>query len=192
MLKLVVRPLTGFTGVTVMTGVMFSDQLSRTPVVPVLLLVIWSFQVPSATFPSRPVSVAVEPWGYAGRNVPVNGAFAPARALSAESSRTVLTKLAPVPPTPENRGTWVPSGAIGTAARAESVLIAPLNATVILAILKVLFELGTVSGTVSTPGQEVVAAGIVWPTAVELRGCGPLIEPSGPMIPSTWPAVNVL
>ena len=37
---------TGLTGVTVITGVMFSDQLSSVPVAPVLELVSWSVQTP--------------------------------------------------------------------------------------------------------------------------------------------------
>src|SRR4051812_20450545 len=166
MLKLVASPLEGLTGVTVISGVMFSDQLESTPVVPVLALVIWSCQVPSATLPWRLLSVTVEFSGYSGRNVPVNGAEPPAMGLvAAESSRTVLMKLAPEPPKPENRGTWVPSGAISTAVSAESVWNAMLSWRVTLATLNVLLELGTVRGTVRTPGPEELAAGIVWAMA---------------------------
>ena len=55
-----------------------------------------------------------------GWNVPVKGAVPEVIEFSAASSKTVLTKFEPVPPTSENKGTWVPSGAIRTAVRPES------------------------------------------------------------------------
>ena len=48
----------GFTGVIVIFGVMFSDQMSSVELTPVLVLVILSCQVPSATRPCRAVSVS--------------------------------------------------------------------------------------------------------------------------------------
>ena len=57
--------------------------------------------------------------------------------FSAVSSKTVLMKFEPVPPTPENKGTWVPSGAIRTAVRPESVENAALSSTVIWPTLNV-------------------------------------------------------
>ena len=57
--------------------------------------------------------------------------------FSAESSKTVLTKFEPLPPTPENKVTCVPSGAIRTAVRPESGENAALSSTVILAIWNV-------------------------------------------------------
>src|SRR5579883_1546049 len=120
MVNWVANPLAGLTGVTLMTGVIFSDQLSRVPVAPVLELEICSVQTPgihvpaafrmSTVWPSRLASVPV------GLKVPVNGAVPVVIEFSAASSRVVLTKLAPlVPPTLENKGTCVPSGAISTA-----------------------------------------------------------------------------
>ena len=64
----------------------------------------------------------------------------------------VLMKFEPVPPTPENKGTCVPSGAIRTAVRAESVGKAALSWTVILATLNVPLKLGMVSVELSVPG----------------------------------------
>ena len=43
---------------TVIVGVMFSDQVSSVLVTPVRVLVIWSVQVPSADRPARLLSVA--------------------------------------------------------------------------------------------------------------------------------------
>ena len=57
--------------------------------------------------------------------------------VSAESSKTVLMKFEPVPPTPENKVTWVPSGAIRTAVRSESGENAALSSTVMWAIVNV-------------------------------------------------------
>src|SRR5262249_49328683 len=98
----------------------------------------------------------------------------------------------PEPPTPENRVTRVPSGAISTAESAESVWNAMLSPTVTLATLNVLFELGMVRGTVRTPGPEELAAGIAWAMASEAKGSGPVMGPTGRMIESTWSGVNVL
>ena len=129
------------TGVTVITGVMLSDQLSSMPVAPVWELVSWSVQTPgthwpaefcmSTVWPSRVESVPV------GRNVPVKGAVPVVIEFSAVSSKTVLMKFEPVPPTPENKGTCVPSGAIRTAVRSESGENAAVSSTVIWAILNV-------------------------------------------------------
>ena len=49
--------------------------------------------------------------------------------FSAASSKMVLTKFAPVPPTFANNGTCVPSGAIKTALRPESFGNATLSST---------------------------------------------------------------
>ena len=67
----------------------------------------------STVWPSRVARVPV------GRNVPVKGAVPLVIGISAASSKIVLTKFAPVPPTPENKGTCVPSGAIRTAERSN-------------------------------------------------------------------------
>ena len=158
---------TGLTGVTVITGVMFSDQLSSVPVAPVWVLVSWSVQTPSDRLSAR--SRPCEPprsRAPVGLNVPVKGAVPEVIEVAAESSKTVLMKFEPVPPTPENRGICVPSGAIRTAVRAESVGNAALSWTVSLATLNVPLKLGTVSVELSVPGPVEVAAGIVWPTAV--------------------------
>ena len=46
-MNVVASPLTGVTGVTVITGVMLIDQFSSMPLVPISLeLVIWSVQTP--------------------------------------------------------------------------------------------------------------------------------------------------
>src|SRR5262249_8933137 len=112
--------------------------------------------------------------------------------LTAPSSKVVLMKFAPEPPTAENNGTCVPSGAINTALSPESVGKAMLSVTVILAMVKVPLKLGMVKGAERTPGPVVAAAGIDWPKAVGLKVCGPVTGPTGPMIERTWPGVNVL
>ena len=121
----------------------------------------------------------------------MNGAVPALIAVGAESSKTVLMKFWPVPPpTPENSGIIVPSGATRTAVSAESEVDAMLNSTVILAIWSVPPEL-IVSVELSVPGVVVeVAAGICTPWSVEAKLCGAMIEPSGPMIERTWPALN--
>ena len=42
------------------------------------------------------------------------------------------------------------------------------------------------------PAPAGVAAGIDWPAVVGAKVCGPVIEPTGPMIESTWLAMKVL
>ena len=49
--------------------------------------------------------------------------------LAAESSKTVLMKFEPLPPTPENKVTWVPFGAIKTPVSCESGENAALSET---------------------------------------------------------------
>ncbi len=44
----------------------------------------------------------------------------------------------------------------------------------------------------SVPGPAVVAAGIDWSAAVGAKDCVPVIEPSGPMIDTTWAGVKEL
>ena len=105
---------------TVIFGVMFSDQLSSVPVARSLVLVSLSVQVPAAVRPCRLVSVA-ELRVYSGSNVPVKGAVPVVIELSAESSKTVLTKFVPsCRPRPRTAGSCVPFGAIRTAVRSES------------------------------------------------------------------------
>ena len=180
---------------------MFSDQLPSVPVTPVFEFVSWSVQTPgthwlavflkSTVCPSR-LEAPVERLPV-GLNVPVNGAVPEAIGVRAESSKIVFTKFEPVPPTPENKVIFVPSGAIKVAARAESVGKAALSWTVSLATLNVPPKLGTVSVELSVPGTVAeVAAGIVWPRLSDAKNCGPETEPVGPMIWSTWPGVNVL
>ena len=62
------------------------------------------------------------------------------------------------------------------------------------AILNVPSKLGMVNVELSAPGLvALVAAGIVWPVLlVDGKNCGPVIEPVGPMIWSTWLGVKVL
>ncbi len=48
----------GATGVTVTVGAKFSAQVSSVLLTPVLVLVTWSVQVPSADWPARLLSVA--------------------------------------------------------------------------------------------------------------------------------------
>src|SRR5262249_7052527 len=107
MVKTFAAPLDGLTGVTVMTGVILSDQLASVPEILVLELVSSTVQVPSTSLPLKRAS----PPGSLGLNVPVNGAVPAAIATCAASSKIVLTKFAPLPPTPENKTTRVPSGA---------------------------------------------------------------------------------
>ena len=66
-----------------------------------------------------------------------------------------------------------------------------LSETVMSSILSVPPEL-MVTVESSVPGPAEVAAGIDWSTAVGAKACGPVIEPSGPMIDSTWLGVKVL
>ena len=141
MVNVVAVPLDGLTGVTVITGVMVSDQLASVPVVPVLELVSWSVQVAFGVLAvgagrARPATL--------GLNVPVNGACARCDRDLGRMSKMVLVKLEPVPPTPENKRIWVPSGAIKTALSAESVGKATLSWTVTLATWNVSLKLGTV------------------------------------------------
>ena len=128
----VVAPL-GLTGATVIIGVMLSDQLSSMPVVPVLELVSWSVQTPGTHMAGGILHIdrmAVQGRERArGLIRPVKGAVPVVIEFSAVSSKTVLTKFEPVPPTPENKGTWVPSGAIRTAVRSESGENAALSST---------------------------------------------------------------
>ena len=49
-----------------------------------------------------------------------------------------------------------------------------------------------VRAEVRVPGPDLVAALIDWSTALEAKDCGAVIEPSGPMIDTTWLGVNVL
>ena len=97
-----------------------------------------------------------------GRNVPVKGAVPVVIEFSAESSKTVFSKLEPVPPTPENKVTVVPSGAIRIAVRPESGANAAFSSTVISATLNVPSKLGMVKVELSTPlVADEVAAGII-------------------------------
>ena len=100
-------------------------------------------------------------------------------------------KFEPLPPTPENKVTWVPSGAIRTAVRSES----GENAAV-----SVDGDVGDRErAVVARDGHrrawscrglvELVAAGMIVPVLlVDGKYCGPEIEPAGPMIWSTWRA----
>ena len=99
--------------------------------------------------------------------------------FSAVSSKTVLTKFEPVPPTPENSGTCVPSGAIRTAVRSESGGNAALSETVMSAILNVPPKLGTVSVESGRRGWSASRRGSVWPMS-DGKNCGPVIGPPGP------------
>ena len=139
----------GVSPVTEICGVMLSDQLSSVPVTPVVEVVSWSVQTPgthrpeaflkSTGRPSRSDSIPV------GLNDPVKGAVPVVIEVSPASSKTVLMKFAPVPPTPENKGTCIPFGAIRTAVRSESDENAAVSETVMSAILKVPSKLGMVN-----------------------------------------------
>ena len=115
----------GLTGATVTTGVTLSDQLPRTPA-PVWVLISCSVQTPgtqsagssgfgmSTVLPSKAASALM------GRYEPVKGALPEVIGVAEPSSRMVLTNVLPLPPTPVNKGTCVPSGAIKTALSPES------------------------------------------------------------------------
>jgi hypothetical protein len=133
--NVVAVPFTGLTGVTVIVGVILSDQLSSMPVAFVDELVSWRVQTPGTHWRTefcistvRPSSVASLPWGW---NDPVNGAVPVVIEFSAVSSKTVLMKFEPLAPTPENKMTWVPFGAIRTPVSFESVGNAALSSRVI-------------------------------------------------------------
>jgi hypothetical protein len=168
--NVVAPPFTGLTGVTVIWGVMLSDQLSSMPVAAVPEFTSLSVHVPGIHMPGSrtlarstwcPVKAESE---LAGWNAPVNGAVPELIELSAESSMTVLTKFAPVPPTPENNVTSVPSGAIKIAVRFESGENAALSSRVMSATVNVPSKLGMVNVEVSMPGVVAfVAEGINCP-----------------------------
>ena len=86
----------GDCGVTVITGVMFNDQFSSMPLLPVLVLVSYSFQTPgthkaesAGFFMSTVMPSKLESWPV-GRKVPVNGAVPAVIEVSAASSNVVL------------------------------------------------------------------------------------------------------
>src|SRR3954454_18427668 len=153
------------------------------PVTPVCEFTSRSVQTPGTQLPAAFLKSTEWPARFAswppGWYVPVNGAVPALMGFSAVSPKTVLTKLEPLPPTPEKRGTCVPSGAISVALRAESTGNAALSWTVSLATWKVPLKLGTVSVEFSVP------EGIVWPTLSDAKYCGPETEPADPMIWST-------
>ena len=97
----------------------------------------------------------------------------------------MLTKFAPVPPTPENKGTWVPSGAIRTAVRSESGENAAVSETVMSAIVNVPSKLGTVNVELESSSRRLDRSG----RSGRLTGstAGPAIEPAGPMIDGRQP-----
>ena len=88
---------------TVICGVMFSDHESSVAVTPVVVLVILS--VPGAVGDQAlQVGERVRVEAVFGTKVPVNGAVPAVIEVCAESSKTVLMKFWPLPPTAENSG----------------------------------------------------------------------------------------
>ena len=110
---------------------------------------------------------------YSGTKVPVNGAVPVVMEVSAESSKTVLTKFwLRSPPTAENSGICRPVRCHQD--RGEAGIQpsdAMLSVTVMSAILRVLSEL-TVNVESSVPGPAWVAAGIDWSTGWDRRFAG--------------------
>ena len=115
--KVVASPLDGLTGVTVITGVMFSDQLPSVPLAPVRVLTSWSFQTPSTD-----LSVQDRPSIAAGLERPGKRRGARGDRVTAASSKIVLTKFEPLHVPFEKSVTCrVPSGAIRVAAETRIV-----------------------------------------------------------------------
>ena len=111
--------------------------------------------------------------------------------VSAASSKVVLTKLELVPPTPENKGTWVPSGAIRTAERSESSLKAALSWTGDVGDLNVPSKLGrSRSRSERRAGRGGGGDRLEGAVRREVLRTG-RSGPTGPMIWSTWPGVTV-
>ena len=185
---------------TVISGVMFSDQLSSMPVAPVEELVSLSVQMP-ATHRFGSVGSGCRPYGRpgprassAGWYVPVNGAVPVVIEFSAESSKTVLTKFEPVPPTPENKVTCVPSGAIRTAGeiRIRRERGGELDGDVGDLERAVVARNGQRRGECAGAGRARRGGDDLAGAVVDGKYCGPEIEPVGPMIWSTWLGVKVL
>src|SRR3954451_10630644 len=90
------------------------DQALRVPVSWPALSTTLSFHVPCSCSPSKADS------GWAGRNVPVNGAAPELIAVAASSSKTVVVRLSPLLPLRLNSRTVVPAGEIRSMVRSES------------------------------------------------------------------------
>ena len=104
-------PLTGLTGVTVICGVMFNDQFSSIPRgrrTGVRELELSRRRGPTGLIGVLDVDrVAVQGREQTGGLIrPGEGSLVTASVIevSAESSKTVFMKFAPLPPTPENKG----------------------------------------------------------------------------------------